>query len=194
MCEVGLAWLEFSDGGEGFGNGHVRGVDLVAESIDDQEIEVLENWEGFFGNGFDVWKVSECAGIGVVKAISVGAHASVLDFEGGDFEPVEFEGSLKFSRFGADVSGLVVCEGKGPGIHASEAVEGFRRTVKWEGIFAVPTEGAEFIKTGDVVEVFVSIQDRIDGGEIFAKGLLTEVGTTVDEELPPGAFKKNGTS
>ncbi|MFT6596751.1 MAG: hypothetical protein ACJAT3_002735 [Akkermansiaceae bacterium] len=36
----------------------------------------------------------------------------------------------------------------------------------------MPAEGAEFIETSDMVEVFVGVEDGIDDGEIFAKSLL----------------------
>jgi hypothetical protein len=51
----------------------------------------------------------------------------------------------------------------------------------------MPTEGAEFIEAGDVIEMLVGVEDGIDGCDFFAKGLLSEIWSAIDEEAPPGA-------
>ena len=128
----------------------------------------------------------------MVKAVSVGANAAVPDFDGSDFEGVELEGGFYRAGFGADVSRLVVFDGEGPGIHAGKAAEGFGRAVERERFFASPAKGAEFIESGDVIEVFVGVEDGIDDGKFFAESLLAEIGAAVDEELAPWTLEKDG--
>ena len=56
----------------------------------------------------------------------------------------------------------------------------------------MPAKGAEFIETRDVIDVLVGVEDGIDFGEVFAEGLLTEIGAAVNEEGSPGAFEEGG--
>ena len=190
--KVGLPGLEKVNGGEGLSDGHVGLVGLVAEGIDDEDVEIMKEFEGLFGDDFDIGEVGNRSDGRMVEAVSVGADRSVPNFDGGDLERVEREGGFDFAGLGADVAGLVVFVRKGPGMHAGEAGEGFGRAVKRERLFASPAEGSEFIEAGDMVEMFVGIEDGVDGGEFLTESLLAEVGSTVDEELAPWAIEKDG--
>lgn len=93
---------------------------------------------------------------------------------------------------GSHISGEIVFQLKGPRIHASEGGESFGGGVDGEGAGAVPAKGAKFVKSGDVIDVFMGVEDGIKGGKAFAEGLFTEVWSAIDEDFSPGAFEKDG--
>ena len=130
--------------------------------------------------------------IGEIEAKAVGANPAVFNFDWGDFEAVEFKGIIKRAWVGVDVTTLFAFVEKGPGEHAVEAAKGFGRSVEREGIFAVPAEGADFIKTRDVIDVLVGVEDGVDGGNVLAECLLVKVGAGVDEKTAPWAFDEGG--
>jgi len=121
----------------------------------------------------------------VIKAEAMGANFAMANIDGRDFEAVVVEGVLEGAGLGADVSRLMIFEGEGPRIHALEAGESFGRAVERERVLAAPAKGAEFIETGDVVEMLMSVEDGIDLSDFFAEGLLAEVWAAVDKEGSP---------
>lgn len=64
--------------------------------------------------------------------------------------------------------------------------------VQWHGVFSVPAKGANFVKTSDVVDVIMSVEDMIDLGYLSAKSLLAKIGASIDEEMDLVAFEVDG--
>ena len=173
---------------------HVGLVVLEAEGVDDQDVEVLKEVEGFLGNRFDVGKVGEGFLVWAIKAESVSANPAVFDFDRCDFEPVELEGVLKGAGIRVDVATVFAFVEERPGKHAVKPGESFGGAVEWERTVAAPAEGADFIEARDMVDMFVGVEDRIDSGDVFAEGLFVEIGTGVYEEAAEGTLNDCGAS
>ena len=61
-----------------------------------------------------------------------------------------------------------------------------------KGTLAVPAEGPQFVEAGQMVEVGMGVEDRIDGVQVLPQGLLAEVGTAVYEDGEPGQLQVQG--
>ena len=192
MGEVGAGGFEMVNGNEGFADGHVGGMPVMTESIDNEDVEIVEKLERRLREGFDVGNVGNGAGFVVIKTESMSADAAMLHFDGGDGQSLKLKNRFEGAGLGSDVSALGGFSDKGPGIHSLQSGEGFLGAVEWEGILTMPAKGAEFIEARDVVDVFVSVEDGIDFGESFTESLLAEVGSAVDEEGSPRAFEEGG--
>ena len=60
------------------------------------------------------------------------------------------------------------------------------------GSFSVPAKGANFVKTSNVIEMIVSVENMINSFQLLAKSLLAEVGASIDENANFGTFEVDG--
>ena len=160
--------------------GHVVGMWSGTKGVDDEDVEVYHERSGLVGDGFDIGHVGDGVAAGEVEAEAVGFDVAVDDGKRGDPQVGKGEGAGDGLCFGADVV-LVDFVGEGPGEHVGEGGEGVWSTVERERVLAVPAEGTEVVEAHDVVEVLVGDEDGVDMGELFAEGLLPEVGAEIDE-------------
>ena len=71
---------------------------------------------------------------------------------------------------------------KRPRIHSLERLEGVPGGVQGHRFFPVPTESADFVKSGNVIHMVMGVEHVVYLSELFAESLLAKVGTGIDEE------------
>lgn len=188
--EVSLARFEHRDRLKRFCNRHVGLMVGVAKSINDQHIKIFQQPHRGVGDFFHVRDVSQRAQFRMIKSKTMGPDIPVFNLDRSDAESVEIEGVGEFTGSRTNITRPVVLEGKGPGIHSFQAVEGFPGAVKRKRFGSLPAKGAEFVKSGDVVKVLVGVKHGIHPGDLFPQGLLAQVGSGIDEEITPWTGQK----
>ena len=179
--EEGALGLEELDEGGGLGYVGVAAVGFVAESIEDENVEVLEEREALGG---DVGHVGEVGG--GAEAVAGDGLAAVGDGDALELRAEEGDGG---ARGGGDAVDLYAGAG-GVAVFGAEGVvedalegEG-SRVVGVDGEVAgdVEAEGAQIVEAHDVISVAVGVENGVDAADVLADGLGVEVGAGVDED------------
>ena len=159
--EEGTARFELLDKGDGFGEVGVAGVGLAAESVEDEEIESLEERNGFRWEIAEVGEVGGCAetiaGDGLA-AVDDGDAEEVCAEEGGD----RAGGVGQLVDGDAGAGGVAVLGAEGVAEDAAEGGGG--GGVSEEGDFSAEAERAQVVHAEDVVGVMVRVEDGVDAG------------------------------
>ena len=64
--------------------------------------------------------------------------------------------------------------------------------VEWQGGFAMPAKGADFVEANDVIDMLVRVENMIDCSESFAESLFAKVGAGIDEKPNTLSFEEDG--
>lgn len=140
--EVNLFGTQLFGGGEGFGEVHVGGMFAAVQGVDDKHVDILEQWPGFSGDGFDVRHVGDGGGAGVLESVALGVHIAVNDVQRGDGEFSYLKWAVGFNGVGFNIALVGVCGKEGPAEYTLDFVQTDWGAVKGEGGIAVPAEGA----------------------------------------------------
>lgn len=164
-------------------DGEVGGVMGMAEGVEDEDFSVFC---GFDSGGWDVVAIGVIGEEFAVVAMEDEAfdgHFAVGEV-GWDEEVVsELEGAMDCDRFGADVGfwgwALVI---EGVGEDAAEGIHGCWVCVDGHAAVFHFAEAAEVIKSGDVVNMGVGIDDGVEFSEFGSQALVTEIGGGIEDE------------
>ena len=191
MGEPSFLGLDFFGEGERFGEAHVGGVRLVAQSIDDQMADAVDLFNGEFWDDFAVAEVSDEGLIILGEKVAEDVGAAVFDGERGDGGGADLEGASDEFWGGADVTWPAIFAIEGEFENALEIGHGFWGGVDGE-IFAAVAEGAEVIEAHDVIGMGVGEDHGVEAAEAFAEGLGAEIGAGVDHPSGFGGLEING--
>ena len=191
MGEPSFLGLDFFGEGERFGEAHVGGVRLVAQSIDDQRADAVDLFNGEFWDDFAVAEVSDEGLIILGEKVAEDVGAAVFDGERGDGGGADLEGASDEFWGGADVTWPAIFAIEGEFENALEIGHGFWGGVDGE-IFAAVAEGAEVIEAHDVIGMGVGEDHGVEAAEAFAEGLGAEIGAGVDHPSGFGGLEING--
>ncbi len=161
---------------------------LVAEGVEEEDVEIVEHGEGGLGNLAVIGEVGEAA-----DAVAVDVLAAVEERDGLDVESEEFEGAAVVV-VGFDFGDV---GGAGDGIEhirkdAAEGVEGVGGSVDGDAGALEDVEGADVVEAEDVIGVGVGEEDGVDAADVVAEDLGAEVGGGVDEDVAAFVLDQDG--
>ncbi len=90
VSEPGVAGFEFLDEGEGLSDARVHGMRGVAEGVEDEVVEIVEEGFGGVREGAEVGEIGEAA-----EAEAEDGSRAVVGGDGDDLVPEELEGAIK---------------------------------------------------------------------------------------------------
>ena len=178
--EEGSFGLELLDELEGVLDVGVGGVVGVAESVEYEDVEVLELVDAFVGDGAHVREVG-----GGAEAVGADGEFAMIDrdaAEGGSEEGDLFFGGLKAVEFDAGDGSAAGGWAEGVVEDALNGVCGGVVGVERKGLGEIESEGAKVVKAEDMVGVGMGVEDSVDAADILADGLVVEVWAGVDED------------
>jgi len=183
----GVARLEFVHQGEGLLDGLVHGMGNIAESVEDEVVEVLEKGSGGFGKAAEIGEIR-----GAAEAEAEHVHFAVEQRDGNDGDAKKLEGAFDFVEDDAGEG----AEG-GPGVEdvgegAADHTEGLLGAVDRHGGALANVEGANVVEALDVIGVAVGEQNGFQAIKARGEGLGTEVGGGVNDDVLAIAGEKDG--
>jgi hypothetical protein len=116
----------------------------------------------------------------MVETKAMGADGSMNDFDRGDFETIKVKGFVENSGIRLNVALLRLVLRKSPWEHSHEALNCRSRSVKGEGQLSVPAKGPKFVKSGDMIDMFVGVKNAIDLRDFFAEGLFSKIRASIN--------------
>ena len=183
--EVGAFGGEFFDVADGLLQVGVAGVGVVAEGVEDEDVEVLEKGDAL---GRDVGHVGEVSGIAEAVAGDLVAAVDDGDAEEAGAEEVTAKaygcagGGGDAVHGDAGAGGVTVLRAEGVIEDALDGVGGGVVGVEGEAVGDVEAEGAEVVEAEDMVGVAVGVEDGVDVGDALADGLGVEIRAGIDED------------
>lgn len=181
--EVGADGSTFGNRAERFLDRHMGGMRLATEGIDDQGVNSMDLLAGGLGDPLGIGNVGKRGSAWKFEKEAVGFYPAMLDGKRGNAQWAEVDRADELNGLGFDVSSVDVLGRKSPAKHLPQGVQGFAAAVHRQGRFTTPAKGSEFIKTGDVIDVAMGVEDGIDLANPLAQGLLAEIGTRINEQL-----------
>ena len=157
----------------------VAGVRLVAERVDDEDVEILEHGVGL---GRQVGKVGKVGG--AAEAVADDGLAAVQDGhveEAGAEEVERLAGGGKRVEGDAGAGWVAVFGTEGVVEDAAEGGGGFGVGVEGDAGGGAEGKGAEVIHAEGVVGVSVGVEHGVNTGDALTEGLGVEVGAGVDQ-------------
>lgn len=190
--DVGMWGGDLLQEGGGFGDREVGGVWFWAEAVEDHEVEVMEAVEGLGGDGLAIGDESGGVVVGIDSpAIHMGAavgdgergKADGADGEGGWGDGVELDSGEGGSWEWGEGEVMEDAGGVAGGTWGSVNGEGFGHTV---GV------GAEVIEAEEVVGVGMGEEDEVEGRDVGAEALGSEVWWRIEEDTEALGFDEDG--
>jgi len=177
--QIRHAGLKGFDDDECLGDGGVGGMGLVAESVEEENLNALEEGQRFIGDFAVIGEVGEFA-----DAEAIDRHGAMEKGDGDYFLFVEVEG-FTGDYFGLEfgAAGFVAGVGEDVFEDAADDVEGGLAAVDGDVAGLAEVEGADVVETENVVGVAVGEEDGVELGDADAEGLITEVGGGVDDDV-----------
>ena len=177
--EPGAARVELLDEGEGLIHGLVHGMGNVAECIEDQFVEILQQSEGGVGKGAEVGEVG-----GAAEAVAEDFEVAVEKRDGSEGDAEKLEGLADFAKGdtgnGAELGETVEDVREG----AAQGLEGGSVGIDGKNGVLAEVVRADVVEAHDVVGVSVGEEDGVEAIEFCAQGLLAKIGRGVnDDEL-----------
>jgi len=185
--EPGAAGLELVNQGEGLLDGLVHGMRNIAESVEDEVVEVFEKRHGGFGKAAEIGEIR-----GAAKAEAEHVHFAVEERHGNDGNAEKLEGAFDFVEDDAGDGaerGLVV---KNVGEGAADYTEGFLGAVDGHGGALADVEGANVVEALDVIGVAVSEKNGFEAIKVRGEGLGAEIGGGVNDDVLAIAGEEDG--
>ena len=178
---------QFFDELEGLLDGGVHGVGGVAEGVEDEVVEILQEILGGIRDDAEVGEIR-----GAAEAEAEHAHIAVRGGNGSDAQAVKGEGAINAVQreTGDGAEGGAGIENVREG--ALQGVECFLRGVDRERSLLLEIEGADVVEAEDVIGVAVGEENGVETLEAGAEGLVAEVGRGVDDHVAAGVRKKDG--
>jgi len=179
--EEGSAGLELFDEADGFFEMGVAEVRIATQGVEDEDVEVLQERDAFFGDVVHVCEVSSGA-----EAIAGDLLTAVCDGDAAEAGSEEVEagagGGVDAVDFDAGAGGVAVFGAEGVVEDTLDGGGGVVVGVDGQVALVVEAEGAEVVEAHDVVSVAVGVEDGVDVAEVLADGLSVEIGASVDED------------
>ena len=189
--EEGAAGFEEFDDGDGFFEMRVAEVGLVAECVEDEDVEILQEGDAL---GREVAHVGEI-GCGA-EAVSGDGETAVGDGDALEVGSEEIDegagGGIEAMDFDAGAGGVTVFGAEGVFEDAFEGGGGVVVGVDGEVAGEMEAEGAKIVEAHDVVCVAVGVEDGVDAADALANGLGVEVGAGIDEDGVAFVGEANG--
>jgi hypothetical protein len=183
----GAARLEFVNESEGLFDGLVHGMRNIAESVDDEVVNIFEERQGGFGEAAEIGEIR-----GAAEAETEDVHFAVEERHGNDGNAEKLEGAFDFVEDDAGESaegGLGVKNvGKGTADHA----ESFFGAVDGHGGTLADVEGANVVEALDVIGVAVSEKNGSEAIEARGEGLGAKIGGGVNDDVLGIAGEEDG--
>ena len=179
--EEGAARLQGLDQGDGFVEMRVAGVRVAAQSVEDEDVEVLEQREGF---GWQVAHVGEVGGGAETvpgDCLASVDHRDALKVRAGDVDEGAGFGGQRVD-LDAGAGGVTVDGAEGVVEDAADDLGGGFVGVERKVGRGLEGERAEVVHAEDVVGVVVGVEDGVEAGDVLANGLRVEIGAGVDED------------
>ncbi len=179
--EEGSARLELLDQPDGVLEMGVGWVRLATQSVQDEQIEILEERDALFGDGAGVGKVgggSEAEGADVLAAVQDGdaTEAGAEEIDAGPW------GLVEAVHLDAGAGGVAIGRIEGIGEDALDGGCGGVVGVEGQSPVGAEAERAQIVHAEDMVGVSVGVEDGINVAQAFANGLRVEVRAGVDED------------
>jgi len=185
--EPGAAGLEFVNEGEGLFDGLVHGMRNIAESVEDEVVEVLEKRSGGFGEAAEIGEIR-----GAAEAEAEHVHFAVEKWHGNNGNAEKLEGSFDFMKddAGNGAEGGLGVEDVGEG--AANHAEGFLGAVDGHGGALADVEGANVVEALDVIGVGVGEKNGFETFQVRGEGLSAEIGGGVNDDVLAIAGEEDG--
>jgi len=185
--EPGAAWLELVNESEGLFDGLVHGMRNIAESVDDEVVEVFKERHGGFREAAEIGQIR-----GAAEAEAQDIHFAVEERHGNDGDAEKLEGSFDFVEDDAGnraEGGLGV---KNVGKGAADHAEGFLGAVDGDSGALADVEGANVVKALDVIGVAVGEKNGCEAVKAGGEGLGAEIGGSVNDDVLGIAGEEDG--
>src|SRR5208337_4959999 len=169
--EPGAARLELVNEGEGLLDGLVHGMRDIAESVDDEVVEVFEERHGGFGEAAEIGEIR-----GAAEAETEDVHFAVEERHGNDGNAEKFKGAFDYMEddAGNGAEGGLGIKNVGKG--AADDAEGFLGAVDGHGSTLADVEGANVVEALDVIGVAVGEKNGSEAIEARGEGLGAKIG------------------
>jgi hypothetical protein len=155
-------------------------VRFAAQSIQDEYVEVLQQWKANLG---DVAHIGEIGGVAEAVACDLLPAMGYRDAAEAGSEEIE-----SCPRGGVDAMDMDACAGwvavrfaEGVVEDAFDVVCGFVVGVDGQIAICVEAEGTQIVEAHDMVGVTVCVKDRIDTTNTLSQSLCMEVRAGIDE-------------
>ena len=193
VSEPGTARGKVGNDREGLLDGEMHGVGVVAESVENQVVEIEKQRTRGVGEGGEVSEIS-----GATYAEAENLLIAVDEWDGDEVGGVRGQG---IERAGDGVEGDL-----GNGAEGGKTVEDVGKGAAEDGLgvvggedghgrFLAHVEGADVVEAKDVVSVRVGEDQSVEALEAGAKSLRAEVGSGVHDDVAAGMCdEKGGTS
>ena len=186
MGEQGASRVEALDDVEGLNEAEVGGVGLVAEGIEDEDVESFEEGPAFVGDLTDIGAVGE-----VADAEAEDVESAVFEPDRDDFLTEDSERDGGGDAFEAELGEVTGGDGLGAFVEgvAEDAFDGLLGMfVAKDGDWAVEIFGEEagVVEAEEVVDVVVGVGDGVDESDVFAEELEAHFGGRIDQEVAEG--------
>ena len=180
MSEKGAARLETIDPHEGLIDAGMAWVRRFAQRVDDDDVEVSKQGQARFWDRVHVGEVG-----GVAEAEAGDFLLAVKQGNALEGDSVNDDGLVSFDAVHLHASACGVFGFGGEGVVEDFFDDARAGVIGVEGHVAVGVvegERAQIVEAEDVIGVRMRIEDRIDVADVFAQGLLAEIGSGVDED------------
>lgn len=177
MGEVGEGCADGLGGGGGLGNGHVGGVGLFAEGVEDDEGGALGKALGFWCDFAAIGKVTEFGACGFLgEDVAEGVYGAVGEGCGLDGALGERELGGHGGKVEGGVAAVARLFADGVGVDGADAVEGGLVSIDGEcEVAAEVAEAAEVVHAEDVIGVAVGEEDTVHPSDVVGEALHAEL-------------------
>ena len=176
MGQPGLLGMDIVGHFDGFGDGQVGGVRLVAQSVDDEDRDVTNEIPDVGWHGGAIGQIDGPGAAIPIQAKAGGGNSTMGDGERNKGDGAEGKGALDSVGFGADVGSVAVMEVESVIESLVETGKGVGVGIDGDAISVFNRVGAKVIEAGDVVGVAVGVNNRVEPRNGGAQGLGTKIG------------------
>lgn len=167
-------------------------VGFVAQGVDDENRNIKELSDHFFGHMMTVAEVANEPTAGAGKNIAVDDHASVRNFGWRYFQISDGKGTIDLVGFGANVVAVGVLPVECVIKHAPQVSYRVGGSVNRHGAIGKFAKSPKVIKAGNVVGVGVGENRCVDLAKAVAQRLGPQIGRSVDQHGSLQGLDKNG--
>src|SRR5215831_10622097 len=151
----------------------------VPQRVKEKDIEIAQAAHGFRRYLTEVGEIR-----GRSEAETVDLSIAVNDFHRFERRAEQFQDAVDPLHLHASDAAVLVVGLKNIAEHVFDGLGCWIEGIERDFAFVAKTEWTHIIQAQDVVGVGVRVNDGVDVGDVFADGLFTEVGCSVNENAP----------
>ena len=177
----GAAGPDGGNGGQRFLQAHVRGVQMITQSVNNQQIHSFHPLQGRGRDAFHIRHVNQAPAFRF-QEIGICLHPGMEHRKGRRQHVPHTERSRHLVRLRPDVPAPPRFRNERPAVHGPQGVHRHGRSIHGQAAGPAPAEGAQIVKTSHVVHMGMRIKNGIHIRDIFPQGLLPQIRGRIQQE------------